>query len=88
MKLKNKSVVKPANPLYPPLHPALLGFDSLPDSSFVPLPVVCSLFSCSPATAWRRVKSGQLVAPHKLGLRTTRWNVGQLRQVLLRGDIK
>ncbi len=83
MSLQTQAVVISAKRLYPLLHPSLQGFDLLPDSSFVPLPVVCSLFSCSKATAWRRVKSGQLVAPHKLGLRTTRWNVGQLRQALL-----
>lgn len=82
MKSKNQSTVKLANPLYPQLHPSLQGFDSLPDSSFVPLSVVCSLFSCSRATAWRRVRSGQLVAPHRIGSRTTRWQVGELREAL------
>lgn len=63
-------------------HPSLKGFDDLPGSAFVPLPVVCGLFSCSPATAWRRVRLGQLVAPHRFGKRTTRWSVAELRESL------
>lgn len=64
------------------IHPSLASFDFLPDSGYVSLKVVCGLFSVSPATAWRRVRKGQLVAPHRIGLRTTRWNVGELRRAL------
>lgn len=60
----------------------LHGFDELPDSAHVPLPVVCGIFGWSPATTWRRVRTGQLVQPVRLGNRTTRWNVGALRQSL------
>jgi len=60
----------------------LSAFDTLPGSAYVPLPVVCALFGWSPATVWRRVRAGILVPPHRLGLRTTRWNVGELRLVL------
>lgn len=63
----------------PALHPALVAFDQLPDAAFVPLPVVCALLGCSPATVWRRVRTGQLPQPHRLGTRTTRWSVGDLR---------
>lgn len=63
-------------------HQALLHFDTLPDSAFVSLPVVCGLLSCSAATVWRRVREGYLIAPHRLGKRTTRWRVGELRQNL------
>lgn len=62
----------------------LAYFDSLPDAAFVSLPVVCALFSCSRATVWRRVQSGQLIAPHRIGSRTTRWCVKELRDVLAR----
>lgn len=67
---------------HPANHPAFQAFDTLPDAAFVPLAVVCALFSCSPATAWRRVRQGQLVAPHRIGTRTTRWQVGELRAAL------
>jgi prophage regulatory protein len=60
-----------------------MAFDDLPDSAYVALPVVCALYDCSPATVWRRVASGQLVAPHRLGTRTTRWRVGELRAALI-----
>lgn len=63
-------------------HPALKNFDALPNSAFVQLCIVCALFCCSPATVWRRVRSGELVAPHRIGARTTRWQVGELRAAL------
>ena len=63
-------------------HHTLKNFDSLPDSANVPIQVVCALLGCSTATVWRRVKQGIFVQPIRLGLRTTRWNVGQLRAVL------
>lgn len=61
---------------------ALAQFNQLPDSAFVRLPVVISLFSCSRATLWRWVKCAQVPAPKKLGVRITAWNVGELRQKL------
>lgn len=65
---------------------ALKGFDDLPDSGHVDVRVVAALFGCSVPTVWRRVRSGQLVAPHKLGKRTTRWKVGELRDALRKGS--
>jgi predicted DNA-binding transcriptional regulator AlpA len=64
------------------LHRTLTVFDKLPDAAYVALPVVCALFSCSPSTVWRRVQSGQLISPHRIGNRTTRWNVGEIRAAL------
>lgn len=64
------------------IDPALMAFDSLPDSSFVRLPVVRGLFACSPITVWRRVKAGTLPKPVKLSARVTAWRVGDLREVL------
>lgn len=61
---------------------ALKNFESLPDSANVRLPVVAALYGCSPATIFRRVKSGHIPAPRKLSERVTAWNVGQLRQAL------
>lgn len=60
----------------------LSAFDDLPESAYVSLCVVCALFGCSPATVWRRVRTGQLASPHRIGLRSTRWRVGDLRQEL------
>jgi predicted DNA-binding transcriptional regulator AlpA len=61
---------------------ALKNFDSLPDSAFVRQPVVEALFGYSGSTVWRRVKTGLLPAPEKLGPRVTAWNVGKLRRTL------
>ena len=69
-------------PVAAPLHPALAGFDSYPDSAYVRLPVVCALFGISAATAWRWVKKGMLPAGRKLSDSVTAWNVGELRKAL------
>lgn len=61
---------------------ALANFDRLPDSAFVRLPVVTSLFACSPATIWRRVKAKTIPAPRKLSEGVTAWRVGELRKSL------
>jgi len=60
---------------------ALKNFDFLPDSAYVRQPVVKGLCGCSDATIWRRVNSGLLPKPQKLGS-TTVWNVGELRTIL------
>lgn len=61
---------------------ALESFDRLPASAFVRLPVVATLFGCSTPTVWRRVRSGEIPMPSKLGPRVTAWNVGKLREAL------
>lgn len=61
---------------------ALTQFDILPNSAFVRLPVMVSLYGVSPATIWRGVKSGAIPKPMKLTKRTTAWNVGLVRAAL------
>jgi predicted DNA-binding transcriptional regulator AlpA len=58
---------------------ALANFNLMPDAGQARLPVVAALYGCSQATVWRRVKSGHIPAPVKVGLRTTCWQVGKLR---------
>jgi len=82
MSLLNSSHTESAHPTLSPIHPMLSAFDDLPESAFVSLHVVCALFCCSPATVWRRVRAGQLASPYRIGLRTTRWRVGDLRKEL------
>ncbi len=60
-------------------HQAIAHFQFLPDAAQARLPTVAALYGCSPATVWRRVKSGHIPAPVKVGLRTTCWQVGKLR---------
>lgn len=61
---------------------ALENFKAAPDEAFVKIALVQSLFACSSATVWRRVKAGQLPAPVKLSERSTAWRVGDLRAAL------
>ena len=65
-----------------PMHSGLANFDDLPGAAYVPVGVVGGLFGCSVATVWRRVRDGQIPAPHRLGKRSTRWRVGDLRELL------
>jgi predicted DNA-binding transcriptional regulator AlpA len=58
---------------------AIANFQSLPDAAQTRLPVVAALCGCSQATVWRRVKSGHIPKPRKVGQRTTCWQVGELR---------
>ncbi len=68
-----------------PVPDALRNFDSLPDSAYVRLPVVCMVSARSGASVWRHSKSGTLPAPHRLSEGVTAWNVGELRKAL-RGE--
>ena len=63
------------------VHPGVELFDKQPDMARAALPVVCAIFSISPATVWRRVNSGLLPKPIKDGA-STRWIVGDLRRAL------
>lgn len=90
MKLRPaSSAMAPASglstPADAPLPDALRNFDALPDSAFVRIPVVASLFACSPATVWRRVKKCALPTPQRLSEGVTAWRVGELRAAL-RGE--
>lgn len=62
-------------------HPVSI-FDNLPNEAFVNIQTVKALFGCSSATVWREVQRKQIPKPYKLSIRTTRWNVGELRTVL------
>lgn len=68
------------------LPEALQEFDRLPDAAHVRAPVVAGLLSCSLPTVWRRVKSGAIPRPRKLGANTTAWNVGELRRALAKPE--
>ncbi|RDK01630.1 helix-turn-helix transcriptional regulator [Paraburkholderia lacunae] len=60
----------------------LKNFDSLPNAAAVDVHTVAALCGCSVATAWDRARRGVLPKPRKIG-GSTRWNVGELRAVLL-----
>ena len=64
------------------LPETLKNFDQLPDSAFVRQPTVQALYACSAASIWRAVNAGRIPKPYKISLRTTGWNVGELRTAL------
>ena len=85
MKLRHSPPAASASTSAPhaaPIPDALANFDRLPDSAFVRLPVVASLFACSPVTIWRMVQKRTLPAGRKISEGVTAWNVGELRKVL------
>ena len=64
------------------INHALRNFDQLPNSQQVRLPVVKALLGVSSATIWRMVKAGKLKS-YKITERTTTFNVGELRALLV-----
>ena len=64
------------------IPPALVNFDSMPDSAYIRLPVLKALYAVSSATIWRGVKLGTIPKPSKLSERCTAWNVGLVRAAL------
>ena len=58
------------------------NFDTLPKSAMVSATDLSGLVGVSLNTIWRWSKSGRLPAPRKVGLNTTRWNVGEIREAL------
>lgn len=61
---------------------ALSQFDQMPNSAFIRLPIIMSLYGVSAATIWRGVKNLTIPKPVKLTERCTAWNVGLVRAAL------
>lgn len=57
-------------------------FDDLPGTGFMRQPAVLKVVPFSPATLWRKVKSGAFPQPVKLSERVTAWRVGDVRTFL------
>lgn len=79
LSITEKSALNIPPAIYQP--DALIGFDTLPDSARVRLPVVTALLGVSSATVWRMVKAGTLKT-YKLTARTTTFGVSDLRALL------
>lgn len=60
---------------------ATKNFDDLPDAAHVSVRTTAALAGVSQATIWRMVKAGKLTAK-KIGLRATRFNVGEIRKLI------
>lgn len=58
------------------------GTHRLPESGFVRLPTVLSVFPVCKSTWWNGVKSGRFPKPVKLGPRTTAWRAEDIRALI------
>jgi predicted DNA-binding transcriptional regulator AlpA len=58
-------------------------FDTLPNSGYLrQSQLIPDVVPFSPATLWRKCKSGDFPKPVKLSVRVTAWRVGDIRQFL------
>ena len=57
-------------------------FDDLPSGGFIRQPALLKIVPFSPATLWRKCKTGQFPKPVKLSERVTAWRVGDVREFL------
>ena len=58
------------------------GAIQLPDTGFVRLSAILSVFPVSKSTWWAGVKSGRYPLPVKLSPRTTAWRVESIRALI------
>ncbi|SED20263.1 transcriptional regulator, AlpA family [Rhizobiales bacterium GAS191] len=59
-------------------------FSSLPDEALIEIRVVCALRGRSSASTWRDVAAGRLAPPVRVGERSSRWRVGDVRSSIRR----
>jgi predicted DNA-binding transcriptional regulator AlpA len=77
MNAKHSTVARKAVPTI------LSEFGKLPDDAHIGVRSVAALFDAGVSTIWARTKRGELPQPKKFG-HSTRWRVGDLRDVLNR----
>ena len=61
---------------------SLATFTNLPADANIRLPVMLCLYGCSRATLYRHIQKGVAPKPHRLGERTSVWQVGEDREAL------
>ena len=69
------------------LNETLGRFDVLPAEALIDITAVSAVLSRSPASVWRDTAEGRLAPPIRVGLRSTRWRVGDVRAAL-RGEYR
>jgi predicted DNA-binding transcriptional regulator AlpA len=57
-------------------------FPFLPDDALIELRVVCALRGRSRASIWRDAAQGRLAQPVRVGARSARWRVGDVRAAM------
>lgn len=60
----------------------------LPDTGFVRLPQVLSVYPVSRSTWWAGVKSGKYPKPVKLGENTTAWRAEDIRALIAQHELQ
>lgn len=60
----------------------------LPETGYLRLPEVLSIFPVSKSTWWAGIKLGRYPSGIKIGPRTTAWRVEEIRNLIQQGDIK
>jgi predicted DNA-binding transcriptional regulator AlpA len=68
-----------------PNYDHVAAFDHLPDAALIDLPTVSTLASRSRASVYRDVAAGRLSKPVRVGLRSVRWCVADVRAYLKGG---
>lgn len=61
---------------------------TLPQTGFIRLPMVLSVFPVSKSTWWAGVKSGRFPQGHRISARVTAWKVEDIRALLEQGACK
>jgi len=61
-------------------------FAHLPDDALLDIHVVSIILNRSFASVWRDTKTGRLASPVRIGARSTRWRVGDVRNALRGAD--
>jgi predicted DNA-binding transcriptional regulator AlpA len=76
-------MLNPSNLFTSPILPERVqNFDVLPNTALVSVREISLLSGKSTATLWRDVRDGRLPKPHKIGPKSPRWNVSDIRRFL------
>ena len=63
-----------------------MNITALPETGFVRLPLILSVFPVSRSAFWAGVKAGKYPQPVKLSERTTAWRVEDIRALIASYD--
>lgn len=63
-----------------------MSITALPETGFVRLPLILSVFPVSRSAFWAGVKAGKYPKPVKLSERTTAWRVEDIRALIASYD--
>jgi len=64
------------------INTSLAAFANLHADASIRLPVMLCLYGCSRATLYRNIQKGLVPKPHRLGERTSVWQVAEVKASL------